>query len=279
MPGIASVQDSVSEELCRRVINPVSSQVQLGLNDDDTEASSTMFNILHYKSTRADLVGIDRLKRLAVMVNKYDCMRAMYYRAKCKILAMNDRKELCHLLWPACAFDKAQFCTNFTKLIVLLLPNGQHIFPVSEKYGPPKDIEIHLPKGTMCEYPIKSSSKWVRINSIVFKTLSTWLDMKINGRSSCKWEFLPVRSLRSTSRANTCLNKTKSSYHCDCLFIAMLMNAMSGQGLWLLTSAIHRLSVAMVCKELRACDFGPPYRMTKVRRGAECPFCIAPKIL
>ena len=66
---------------------------------------------------------------------------------------------------------------------------------------------------------------------------------------------------------------------CDCLSIAMLMNAVSGQGLWLLTSAIHRLGVAKVCKELRARDFGPPNRMTKAKIGATCPFCTAPNIL
>ena len=50
---------------------------------------------------------------------------------------------------------------------------------------------------------------------------------------------------------------------CDYLSIAMLMNAVSGQGLWLLTSVICRLGVVKVCKELRACDFGPPNRMTE----------------
>ena len=67
--------------------------------------------------------------------------------------------------------------------------------------------------------------------------------------------------------------------HCDCLSIAMLMNAMSGKGFWLLTSATHRLDVVVICKELRACEFGPPNRMTKAKRGATCPLCIAPDIL
>ncbi len=80
-----------------------------------------MFNVLHHKSIPANPVGIGRLKKLAVMVNKNGCMRAMYYRAKYKILAMKNRKELCHLLWPAYAFDKAQFFTSLTKLMVLHL--------------------------------------------------------------------------------------------------------------------------------------------------------------
>ena len=131
-----------------------------------------MFNILHHKSIPTDPVSIDRLKKLAVMVDRYDCMRAMYYQVKCKIL--KNRKELCHLLWTAYAFDKAQFFTSLTKLMVLHLPNSQQISDASEKYGLPKDIGSHLPKGSICEYPIKPSSTCVTANSNVFQTLFTW---------------------------------------------------------------------------------------------------------
>lgn len=135
----------------------------------------------------------------------------MYYRAKCKILAMKNRKELCHLPWSTYAFDKAQSFTSLTKLMVLHLPNGQQIFNTSEKYGIPKDIRSHLPKGFICEYRTKSSSKWVTGNSNSFKTLFTWLNVKTNGRCNCKWNFLSARALGSTPRANTCLDPPKSS--------------------------------------------------------------------
>ena len=52
-----------------------------------------MFNILHHRSIPADPVGIDWLKKPAVIGDRYDCMRAMYYRPNCKILAMKKKNR------------------------------------------------------------------------------------------------------------------------------------------------------------------------------------------
>ena len=156
-----------------------------------------MSNTLHHKSIPADPVGINRLKKLAVIASRYDCMRAIYYRAKCKILAMKNRNrnELCHLLWPAYAFDRAQFFTSFPKLMVLHFLNGQQILNTSEKYGLSKDVESHPPKGFISEHPIKSSSKWVTANSNISQTLFIYLNVKTKGRCNCKWIYISAQLL------------------------------------------------------------------------------------
>ncbi len=120
-----------------------------------------MFNILHHKSIPTDPIGINRLGKLAIMVDKYDCVRAMHYRANCKILAMKDRKEPYHLLWPAYAFDKAQSFTSLTNFKVLHLPNGEQIINPSESYGLPKDVVSYFAIVFIGEHPIESSSKYI----------------------------------------------------------------------------------------------------------------------
>ena len=65
----------------------------LDLYDHDTGESSIMFNILHHRSIPADPVGIDWLKKLAVIGDRYDCMQAMYYWPNCKILAMKNKNR------------------------------------------------------------------------------------------------------------------------------------------------------------------------------------------
>ena len=178
----------------RRAINP---RFGSGLYDDDTGESSIMSNILHHRSIPADPVGIDWLKKLAVIVNRYDCMQAMYYRANCKILAMKNknRKEFCPLLWPAYTFDRAHFFASFPKLMILHFLDGQQIFNTSEKDDLPKDIESHLPKSFICEHPIKSCSEWVTANSNILQTLLTSLNVKTNRRCNCKWNYLLAQSL------------------------------------------------------------------------------------
>ena len=55
--------------------------------------------------------------------------------------------------------------------MILDFLDGQQISNTSEKDDLPKDIESHLPKGFICEHPIKSCSAWVTANSNDFQTL------------------------------------------------------------------------------------------------------------
>lgn len=66
--------------------------------------------------------------------------------------------------------------------------------------------------------------------------------------------------------------------HCDCVSISSLINGLSRQGLWPLTSAVHRLSVTMLCKKLEACDFGLASRITKLKKCSRCPENVAAKV-
>ena len=60
--------------------------------------------------------------------------------------------------------------------------------------------------------------------------------------------------------------------------ISSLINGLSRQGLWPLTSAIHRLSISMLCKKLEACDFGLASRITKLKICSHCPENVAAKV-
>lgn len=66
--------------------------------------------------------------------------------------------------------------------------------------------------------------------------------------------------------------------HCDCISISSLINGLSRQGLWPLTSAVHRLSISMLCKKLEACDFGLASRITKLKKCSRCPENVAAKV-
>lgn len=66
--------------------------------------------------------------------------------------------------------------------------------------------------------------------------------------------------------------------HCDCISISSLINGLSRQGLWPLTSAIHRMSISMLCKKLGACDFGLASRITKPKKCSHCPENVAGKV-
>ena len=66
--------------------------------------------------------------------------------------------------------------------------------------------------------------------------------------------------------------------HCDCISISSLINGLSRQGLWPLTSVIHRMSISMLCKKLGACDFGLASRITKPKKCSHCPENVAGKV-
>ena len=66
--------------------------------------------------------------------------------------------------------------------------------------------------------------------------------------------------------------------HCDCLSISSLISGLSRQGLWPLTSAVHQLSISMLCKKLEACDFGLASRITKQKKCSRCPEDVAAKV-
>ena len=66
--------------------------------------------------------------------------------------------------------------------------------------------------------------------------------------------------------------------HCDCISISSLINGLSRQGLWPLTSAVHRLSISTLCRKLEACDFGLAGRITKPKKCSRCPEHVAAKV-
>ena len=93
------------------------------LHDDDPEALDIMCCLLHHEPAPPSPFGIERLEKMAIIVDKYDCVRAMHYWAKLEIMAVRrSTKEPCRLLWPAYVFEEAQFFNNLTKFLVLHLP-------------------------------------------------------------------------------------------------------------------------------------------------------------
>ena len=128
---------------------------QVELHDDDTEALSLMCGLLHHTPLPANRINIDRLEKLAFVVDKYDCERALYYWARWEISALVDIKDFCRLLWPAYAFGEAQFFTSLTKRMVLHFPNGEKVTTASAKYGLSEEVESHLPAGVIGEPPMK----------------------------------------------------------------------------------------------------------------------------
>lgn len=66
--------------------------------------------------------------------------------------------------------------------------------------------------------------------------------------------------------------------HCDCISISSLISGLSRQGLWPLTSAVHRLSISVLCRKLEACDFGLASRIAKLKKCARCPENVAAKV-
>ena len=73
----------------------------------------------------------------------------MYYWAKCEIYNTTHTKEPSRLLWPAYAFDEAQFFNSLTKFMMLNLPNDSKAQTASTKYGLPEEIESHIPDGVL----------------------------------------------------------------------------------------------------------------------------------
>ena len=65
---------------------------------------------------------------------------------------------------------------------------------------------------------------------------------------------------------------------CDCSSIGSFINGLSRESLWPLTSAVHRLSVSMLCEKLEACNFGSASRNTKFKKCTCCPEDVAAKV-
>ncbi len=115
------------------------------------------------------------------------CVRAMYYWAKCEIYNTKHTKEPSRLLWPAYAFEEAQFFNSLTKFMMLNLPNDGKARNASTKYSIPEDIESHIPEGLLgrsSEAPL-ASKKSLRL------TLSKRPYSLLNetSRENCKFKL------------------------------------------------------------------------------------------
>ncbi|CAD6572004.1 MAG: hypothetical protein ASARMPREDX12_004854 [Alectoria sarmentosa] len=239
---------------------PTSSQVsRIRLHDDDVESMRFMCAVLHHKCASANGIGLERLERLAVVTDKYGCVRAMYYWARCEINNTKHTKEPSRLLWPAYAFDEAQFFNSLTKFMLLNLPNDGKAQSASAKYGIPKEIENHLPEGVLETIFLAERDVKRELQIQVEQIISPIAEKRITG------DFI----LGSDDLFFS---------HCDCVSISSLINGLSRQGLWPLTSAVHRLSVSMLCKKLEACDFGLASRITKLKKCSRCPENVAAKV-
>ncbi|KAM0794205.1 hypothetical protein BDR22DRAFT_827139 [Usnea florida] len=227
------------------------------LHDDDEDSMHFMCTVLHHKCTSADSVDLEKLEKLAVVTDKYDCVHAMHYWARCQINIAKHTKEPSRLLWPAYAFGYAQFFNSLTKFMVLNLPNDDKAQNASAKYGIPEEIENHLPEGVLV--PHKSQ---------IPPTSST--NRKADNRNP------PGPIAEKPSAGDFILGSDDSLFsHCDCISISSLIHGLSMQGLWPLTLAVHRLSLSMLCKKLEACDFGLASRVTRPKKCPRCPENVA----
>ena len=85
----------------------------------------------------------------------------MYYWARCEIYNTKHTKEPSRLLWPAYAFEEAQFFNSLTKFMMLNLPNDGKAQTASTRYGIPEEIESHIPEGVLgrsSEAPLASKN-------------------------------------------------------------------------------------------------------------------------
>ena len=72
------------------------------LQDDDPETLDIMCRLFHHEPAPPSPIGIERLEKMAIIADKFDCVRAMHYWAKLEIMAVRQNtKEPCRLLWPA----------------------------------------------------------------------------------------------------------------------------------------------------------------------------------
>lgn len=118
------------------------------LHDDDPEALGIMCRLLHHQPVPPSPNSIEVLEKMAIIVDKYNCARAMLYWAKLEIMAVRQHtEEPCRLLWPAYVFEEAMFFNSLTKFLVLHLPTLQQMDTASQKYKLSEEIESHLPEG------------------------------------------------------------------------------------------------------------------------------------
>lgn len=239
---------------------PTSSKAsRIQLHDDDAESMLFMCAVLHHKCAFSKGIGLERLERLAVVTDKYDCVCAMCYWGRCEIYNTKHTKEPSRLLWPAYAFDEAQFFNSLTKFMMLNLPNDGKAQTASRKYGIPEEIESHIPEGLF--------------EAIFLAEQDVKRDMQIQIE-----QIISPIAEKSTAGDLILGSDDIIFSHCDCISISSLINGLSRQGLWPLTSAVHRLSISMLCKKLEACDVGLASRITKLKKCSRCPENVAAKV-
>ncbi|KAF6225712.1 hypothetical protein HO133_009713 [Letharia lupina] len=157
------------------------------------------------------------------------------------------------------AFDEAQFFNSLTKFMMLNLPNDGKAQTASRKYGIPEEIESHIPEGL--------------IEAIFLAEQDVKREMQI------QIEQLISPIAEKSTAGDLILGSDDIIFsHCDCISISSLINGLSRQGLWPLTSAVHRLSISMLCKKLEACDVGLASRITKLKKCSRCPENVAAKV-
>ena len=174
-------------------------------------------------------------------------------------------KEPRRRFWPAYAFGDAQFFKSLTKFIVTHLPNDGKAQTASAKYGIPKEIENHLPDSLLGKFSRQApSTKVIRILTLTQETIFlAERAIKTEVQIHLEQIISPIASKRPTGDFIPAADDTLLS-HCDRLSISSLITALSRQGPWPPTSAVHRLSISTLCRKLGACDFGSASRITKM---------------
>ena len=204
----------------------------------------------------------------------------MYYWAKCEIYNTRHTKEPSRLLWPAYVFDEAQFFNSLTKFMMLNLPNNGEAQTASTKYSITEEVESHIPEGVLGRSPCRAISNFEnrsQVNIVKDTIFLAERDVKREMQTQIEQIISPIAEKRTTGDFILGSDDTLFSY-CDCISISSLINGLSRQGLWPLTSAVHRLSVSMLCRKLEACDFGLASRITKPKKCSRCPENVAAKV-
>lgn len=106
--------------------------------------------VIHHTAPQTAPIGLDRLEKVATLVDKYDCARPLCYWGTCEFrtLLKETVKEPFRFLWPGYAFDEAHFFNGVSKFLVLHLCSGAPGEPM-----PPKDILSQLPEGLIGKNP------------------------------------------------------------------------------------------------------------------------------
>ena len=164
--------------------------------------------------------------------------------------------------------------------MMLNLPNDGKAQTASAKYSVPEEIESRLPEGLLGGSPdvdlqvLKSTPKLTPSKETIFLAER---DAKRELQIQVEQIISPIAEKRTTGDFMLGSDDVLFS-HCDCISISSLISGLSRQGLWPLTSAVHRLSTAMLCRKLEACDFGLASRITKPRKCSRCPENVAAKV-